>query len=163
MSKGFFIPGTRRLRFHGMQLHFSVSGFCVTQHPCVAKIWNMDVRQDASLFAAIHQRVEIQPYDVRWPSRFECERVRLIQQFQEEFLAIEHFGSTAVHGLAAKPIIDILAGVESIRAADELLPRLCQAAYDTSEEFNATLKDRRWLMRHEDGKRTHHLHLVIYG
>ena len=50
-----------------------------------------------------------------------------------------------------------------MEAADELLGLLCQAGYDTSKEFNATLKDRRWLMRHEGGKRTHHLHLVIYG
>jgi GrpB-like predicted nucleotidyltransferase (UPF0157 family) len=123
----------------------------------------MDVRPTASLLAAIHQGVEIQPYDAQWPSRFECERIRLHQQLPGQFLGIEHFGSTAVPGLAAKPIIDILAGVESMRVADELLPRLCQTGYDTSEEFNATLKDKRWLMRYEDGKRTHHLHLVIYG
>jgi GrpB-like predicted nucleotidyltransferase (UPF0157 family) len=123
----------------------------------------MDVPPTASLLAAIHQRVEIQPYDVRWPSRFESERDWLIRRFPNEFLAVEHFGSTAVPGLAAKPIIDVLAGVESMRVADELLPRLCEGGYDTSSEFNATLKDKRWLMRHADGKRTHHLHLVTYG
>jgi GrpB-like predicted nucleotidyltransferase (UPF0157 family) len=68
-----------------------------------------------------------------------------------------------VPGLAAKPVIDMMAGVESMRVADELLGPLCRAGYDTSKEFNATLKDRRWLMRHENGKRTHHLHLVIHG
>ena len=57
-------------------------------------------------------------------------------------------------GLAAKPVIDILAGVESMRTADELLGLLCEAGYDTSKEFNATLKDRRWLMLHENGKRS---------
>jgi GrpB-like predicted nucleotidyltransferase (UPF0157 family) len=65
--------------------------------------------------------------------------------------------------LAAKPVIDVLAGVESMRVADELLAPLCQAGYDTSKEFNATLTNRRWLMLHANGKRTHHLHLVLYG
>jgi GrpB-like predicted nucleotidyltransferase (UPF0157 family) len=100
----------------------------------------MNVRQNASLHAAIHQRVEIQPYDVQWPSRFDCERIRLIQEFPEEFLGIEHFGSTAVYGLAAKPIIDILAGVESMRLADGLLSRLCHAGYDTSRSLTPPLK-----------------------
>ncbi len=108
-------------------------------------------------------RVEIQPYDPQWPARFAVERARLLQLLPESFLGIEHFGSTAVPGLAAKPVIDILAGVESMRVADELLDPLCEAGYDTSKEFNATLKDRRWLMLHKDGQRTHHLHLVIFG
>ena len=112
---------------------------------------------------AMNQRVEIQPYDPAWPERFAIERARLLQLFPETFLGIEHVGSTAVAGLAAKPVIDIMAGVASLRVADELLEPLCKTGYDTSKEFNATLKDRRWLMLHKDGKRTHHLHLVIYG
>ena len=64
---------------------------------------------------------------------------------------------------ANKPIIDILAGVKSMTVADEILGLLCRAGYDTSKEFNDTLKDRRWLMLHANGRRTHHLHLVLHG
>jgi GrpB-like predicted nucleotidyltransferase (UPF0157 family) len=91
------------------------------------------------------------------------ERIRLLRLFPEAFCSIEHIGSTAVPGLAAKPVIDMMAGVESMHVADDLLSPLCQAGYDTSMEFNATLKERRWLMLHENGKRTHHLHLLIHG
>ena len=47
--------------------------------------------------------------------------------------------------------------------ADALLEPLCALGYETSAEFNATLPGRRWLMRHASGRRTHHLHLVVFG
>ncbi len=123
----------------------------------------MESDSHSLLLAAIHQRVEIEPYDSAWMIKFADERGRLMGLFPGVFKGIEHFGSTAVAGLGAKPLIDILAGVESMEIADGLLGPLCEAGYDTSKEFNATLTDRRWLMLHAKGKRTHHLHLVIYG
>jgi GrpB-like predicted nucleotidyltransferase (UPF0157 family) len=128
-----------------------------------AKMAYMDAKPNPMLLAPINQRVEIQAYDPGWPVRFASERTRLLQLLPDTFRGIEHFGSTAVPGLAAKPIIDILAGVDSMLVADEILLPLCQAGYDTSKEFNATLKDQRWLMLHENGKRTQHLHLVLHG
>jgi GrpB-like predicted nucleotidyltransferase (UPF0157 family) len=135
----------------------------MTDRGPVARMESMNLNPSPLLLQAINQRVEIQPYDPDWPSRFALERNRLLQLFPKTFIAIEHFGSTAVPGLAAKPVIDIMAGVASMRVADEILNPLCQAGYDTSKEFNATLKDRRWLMLHVNGKRTHHLHLIIHG
>jgi GrpB-like predicted nucleotidyltransferase (UPF0157 family) len=113
-----------------------------------------------SLQQAIHERVEIVAYDPAWPARFEVERSRLMQLFNE-LIEVEHIGSTAVPGLPAKPVIDLMAAVPSLQVADRLIPRLCQHGYVTSAEFNATLRDRRWLMRHSGGRRTHHLHLVL--
>lgn len=72
-------------------------------------------------------------------------------------------GSTAVPGLLAKPIIDILAGGDSISLADKLIEPLCQEKCVTSMEYNTSLVGRRWLMRWEEGRRTHHLHLMVYG
>jgi GrpB-like predicted nucleotidyltransferase (UPF0157 family) len=112
------------------------------------------------LWQAIDQPVEIVPYDPAWPGQYERERTRLLSLFPGTFFGIEHVGSTAVPGLAAKPLIDILAAVASLGVADALVPLLCQQGYTTSAEFNATLKGRRWLMRHAGGRRTHHLHLV---
>lgn len=115
-----------------------------------------------SLQRAIHEKVALGAYDPRWPLMFEEERNRLSALFPDDFMAIEHIGSTAVPGLRAKPIIDVLAGVESIARGDLLMDPLCRSMYVTSAEFNATLKNRRWLMRWADGRRTHHLHLVEY-
>lgn len=120
----------------------------------------MDEQQ--SLHNAIYEDVALAPYDACWPPQFCAERDRLFDLFPGEFVAIEHFGSTAVPGLSAKPIIDILAGVESMSHADTLIEPLCRAKYTTSAEFNATLQERRWLMRWANGHRTHHLHIVVH-
>lgn len=56
--------------------------------------------------------VRVVPYDSAWPDLFALEADRLHQQFAHDGLhvLIEHMGSTAVPGLAAKPILDILVG-----------------------------------------------------
>jgi GrpB-like predicted nucleotidyltransferase (UPF0157 family) len=50
-------------------------------------------------------------YDPDWPAAFEAEKARLQAALGELALGIEHYGSTAVEGLRAKPILDILVGV----------------------------------------------------
>ena len=91
------------------------------------------------------------------------EKTRLLEAFPAHFKGLEHIGSTAVPGLGAKPIIDILGGVTSLAEADTMLEPLCALGWDTSPAFNATLSDRRFLLRWPGGVRTHHLHLVVYG
>lgn len=110
---------------------------------------------------AIYEEVRLAPYDPSWPVLFSREQERLLLVFPQ-FLAVEHIGSTAVQGLSAKPIIDILAGLPSIAAADTLFERILACGYTTSREFNAELTDRRWFMRSADGHRTHHLHVVVH-
>jgi len=119
--------------------------------------------EQESLQAAIHERVDLVPYDIAWPKNFEAERTRLLSLFPDVFVEIEHFGSTAIPGVLAKPIIDILCGVESLAGANALSSRLCEVGYSTSAEFNASLSDRKWFMRWADGRRTHHLHVVVHG
>ncbi len=116
-----------------------------------------------SVDRAIHEEVTLAPYEASWQSAFVAERERLLTLFPSQFLSVEHFGSTAVPGMVAKPIIDILAGVESMAVADELFDQLLLNGYTTSREFNAMLPDRRWFMRVARGRRTHHLHVVKLG
>lgn len=118
---------------------------------------------EESLRAAIHEHVALHASDASWPARFGAERDRLLALFPAVLVEVRHIGSTAVCGLIAKPIIDILAGVESMAVAASLAPTLCQAGYTTSAEFNAGLTDRQWFMRWTDGRRTHHLHVVVHG
>ena len=62
--------------------------------------------------------VEIVNYDPRWPVLFDEEAKRLRAVLDPSLiLGIEHFGSTAVPGLSAKPIIDILIAVRSLTDA----------------------------------------------
>ena len=71
---------------------------------------------------------------------------------------IHHIGSTAVPGLPAKPVIDLMALVEDIDAPIAALTG--QGGYEYPEAFNAALSHRRWLCRPSAAHRTHHLHLV---
>ncbi len=89
----------------------------------------------------------LEPAHPEWPELFEREKARLLAAFGPRFIALEHIGSTAVHGLDAKPVIDMLGGVASMAAADALLEPLCAVGWDTSPEFNVTLSDRRFLLR----------------
>jgi GrpB-like predicted nucleotidyltransferase (UPF0157 family) len=110
---------------------------------------------------AIGEDVILSPYDLDWPRAFATERERLMSLFCPQFLQLEHFGSTAIPDMPAKPIIDVLAGVSSMAVADSLVEPILESGYTTSREFNDTLRDRRWFMRSFGGRRTHHLHIVV--
>ena len=124
------------------------------------------MNDEDSLLAAIHEEVVLQVYNPAWPLQFAAERERLLAlspQLPARLIDLQHIGSTAVPGLDAKPVIDMLAGVESMAAAEALVAPLCANGYTTSAEFNASLPDRKWLMRWAEGRRTHHLHVVVHG
>lgn len=61
--------------------------------------------------------IRIAPYDPEWPRVYAAERQRLAAAVSRLFLDIQHVGSTAVPGLAAKPIIDIAAAVRDFDEA----------------------------------------------
>ncbi len=100
--------------------------------------------------------VEIVAYDPAWPAAFQTERVRLAPLL--DGVEIHHFGSTAVPGLAAKPVIDMIALVPDLDAPITGLVR--SACYQFPPAFNATLRHRRFLCYPSASHRTHHLHLV---
>ena len=100
--------------------------------------------------------VEIAEHDPAWAARFTTERERLAPLLPGG--EIHHVGSTAVPGLAAKPVIDLMALVDDVDAPIEAL--VGRGGYAFPEAFNATLVRRRWLCRPSAAHRTHHLHLV---
>jgi GrpB-like predicted nucleotidyltransferase (UPF0157 family) len=63
-------------------------------------------------------------YDPSWPVRFQDERAKITAALGTEAIGIEHIGSTAVPGLAAKPIIDVLVTVADIEDEPRYLPAL---------------------------------------
>jgi GrpB-like predicted nucleotidyltransferase (UPF0157 family) len=76
------------------------------------------------------RRIVIVDYDASWPARFEAERARVQRALGARAIRIEHIGSTAVPGLAAKPIIDLLVTVEDPDDDAELAPALTAAGYE---------------------------------
>jgi GrpB-like predicted nucleotidyltransferase (UPF0157 family) len=73
--------------------------------------------------------VRVVPYDRSWPERFEAERRRLRAALSGRAGRIEHFGSTAVPDLAAKPIVDILVEIDDIENDAEYRSSLEAAGY----------------------------------
>lgn len=104
--------------------------------------------------------IEVVPYDPRWPGLYELEKATLLPAFGETLCCIEHIGSTAVPGLAAKPVIDILAGVRSILEAPNFIPNLQALGYKYIPQHEAVFPQRRYLHKIVNGRHTHHLHVV---
>ncbi len=100
-------------------------------------------------------------YDSRWPQLFHNEQIVLARTLAPWIVGpIEHIGSTAIPGMIAKPVIDIMVPVHSLaesRPAIEALKSLdyLYAPYKTDLEH--------WFCKPHPSFRTHHLHLVPYA
>jgi GrpB-like predicted nucleotidyltransferase (UPF0157 family) len=105
--------------------------------------------------------IEIVRYDRRWPALFNEERQRL-QPALAPWLAgsIEHIGSTAVPGMAAKPVIDIMAGVSSLGSSRQAIEAATMLGYCY---FPYRPDVEHWFCKPSPAHRTHHLHLVTVG
>ena len=69
-------------------------------------------------------------YDPDWARRFEAEKARILNSIGNKIVAIEHYGSTAVSGLGAKPIIDILIAVRNLDNYRECIIPLRELSYE---------------------------------
>ncbi|MBN1397471.1 MAG: GrpB family protein [Bacteroidetes bacterium] len=115
---------------------------------------------------AVTEEIDVVPYNPDWPRMFSIEKEHLLSCLPENILKrIEHFGSTAVPQLCAKPIIDILVEVASLEEAKKVIvPVLTAQGYeyfwrpsfgDDTPPFYAW-----FLKRGQKGIRTHHIHVV---
>jgi GrpB-like predicted nucleotidyltransferase (UPF0157 family) len=102
--------------------------------------------------------VEIVPYDPSWPIRFQ-EETDVLRRALAAWLVgpIEHIGSTAIPGLAAKPVIDIMAGVQSLEVSRPAIAAAADAGYCYAP-YQAELEH--WFCKPSPAFRTHHLHLI---
>src|SRR5436190_14738378 len=104
--------------------------------------------------------VRIVPYDATWPDSFERER-RVLLPVLGPWLAgpIEHVGSTAIPGLVAKPVIDIMPGVHDLETARPAIAELSHLDYCYSPYRPDVMH---WFCKPSPNHRTHHLHLVPF-
>lgn len=104
--------------------------------------------------------IEVVEYDPEWPLLFEVEAARIRAACGDGVRAIEHIGSTSVPGLAAKPIIDIMPGVEDIgRARAVLVAGMEGLGYESMGEYG--IAGRLYFRRGEP--RSHHVHVFEIG
>lgn len=105
--------------------------------------------------------IQLAPPDPSWPARFEEEREALEASIGKWVGGgIHHVGSTAVPGLEAKPIIDILAGVRDLESARACFKPLAQLGYLYAPYLP---EEMHWFCKPDPAHRTHHLHLVPAG
>lgn len=107
-------------------------------------------------------KVSVVPYDVEWPSLFEIEGVRIRSALGSLVLAVQHIGSTAVTGIHAKPIIDMLLVASDVQALDSEDVVMTHLGYQAMGEFG--IRGRRYFRKDSlEGTRTHHLHAFQQG
>lgn len=102
--------------------------------------------------------VEVVLYDEIWPEMFAFKKALLVQVLSPWLAGeIEHVGSTAIPGMPAKPVIDIMAPVHSLDALRSAIAAAASAGY-----LHALYKPdvMHWFCKPSPNHRTHHLHLV---
>jgi len=97
-------------------------------------------------------KINIETYNPEWPKQFQRlkEEIHTILHMYEP--KIEHFGSTAVPGLPAKPVIDILVGIKDKSRFSNIVDLMLQHdAYIHYQVFDEEVPDRRLFVRLKDG------------
>ncbi len=101
-------------------------------------------------------------YDPRWPAAYAAEKERILAVLGDRVVAIEHYGSTSIRGLRAKPIIDILVGIPTQAEWIACKAPLEALGYDYAE--HAGVPDHFIFGRGRDrSERTHLVHVIEYG
>lgn len=114
----------------------------------------------------VQEDVAVVPYDSRWPDMFREEKAHLLFCLPATLITrIEHFGSTAVPGLAAKPIVDMLVEVASLDETRKCIPPILEAqGYDyfwRPTWGDGTPPFYAWFIKRDSQEnRTHHIHMV---
>jgi GrpB-like predicted nucleotidyltransferase (UPF0157 family) len=94
---------------------------------------------------------------------FEAESHLLRNVFLPEAVEIEHIGSTAVPGMAAKPVIDMLLGASSLGLIERRIQTLTSHGYRYVPEVEDQLPQRRYFVKPAQGEAQFHLHAVESG
>ncbi len=107
--------------------------------------------------------VRLAPYNPQWKALYEIEKLRILAAVGDSILDIQHVGSTALPGGAAKPIIDIAIAVENFEQAFVCVEPIQHLGYEYKGEFG--IPRRHYFVRRKDLARrpeqlsTHHVHM----
>lgn len=114
---------------------------------------------DPPLPGLAHGAVRLAEWTPRWSELFAEEAARLHEALGELAIAVEHYGSTSVPSLLAKPILDILVGASDISDATAYISALTPLGYDYAA--HAGVPDH--LVFGRGTERTHLVHIVRHG
>ena len=103
--------------------------------------------------------IEIVEYNPQWPVQYQQAKAEILTVIGNKVQAIEHVGSTAVHGLGAKSIIDIMVAVRRLSDAQECIEPLRSIGYHYVPEYEAFIPERCYF-HGGPPERHRHLHMV---
>ena len=109
----------------------------------------------------LRPRIEIVPYDSRWPAMFEAEAGRLREALGSVARRIDHHGSTSVPGLAAKRVIDIQVSVAALQPIARYAGPLHALSYTHVPHPDDAFAP--FFHRPAGWPHTHHVHVVQHG
>ena len=103
-------------------------------------------------------QVHIVPHDPGWPQLFAAESGRIEAALAPNVVAIHHIGSTAIPGIYAKPVIDMLVEVGNVADVDTRSLAMESLGYEVMGEFG--IPGRRYFRKDDPGGvRTHQIHI----
>jgi len=104
------------------------------------------------------QQLILEFHQAKWREDYARQADALQQAFGANFVGVHHIGSTAIPGIYAKPIIDILVEVDDIDLVDDCEQGLRQLGYDPKGEYG--ISGRRYFQKSDENfRRTHHMHV----
>jgi GrpB-like predicted nucleotidyltransferase (UPF0157 family) len=112
------------------------------------------------VYSKLNRPIIVVAYDPQWPLLFEKEREAITAALGSRVLMVEHIGSTAVPGLAAKPVIDIAVGIQSLANAPALIPCIEQLEYIYEPTLEQLVPGRHFFWKGTPTVHTYHLHLA---
>lgn len=107
-------------------------------------------------------KVVINKYDPNWEVEFQLEHEKIFTLLSKKKVFIEHIGSTSVEGLGAKPIIDIMIGLNDFNIADSCIKDIESLDYEYISKHESIMPNRRFFIKNKEEKLKYHIHMVGY-
>lgn len=108
------------------------------------------------------KNVVVVPHDPRWRDSFEAEAKDIAAALGDTVVAVHHIGSTAIPGIHAKPVVDLLVEVRDLAGLDAGSPAMESLGYEAMGEYG--IPGRRYFRKaNQKGTRTHHVHAFRAG
>ena len=107
------------------------------------------------------RRIEVVPYNPAWSTMFSAEAAKIAAVLGDQVVATLHIGSTAIPGIKAKPIIDLLVVVQDIERIDDYHEAMEGLGYEPMGEHG--IPGRRFYRKPGKDTRTHHVHVYAQG
>jgi len=106
------------------------------------------------------RRVGVVSYNPNWKEMYKEESEKIKNILNDIIIDIHHIGSTAIPGIKAKPVIDILVEVKDIEGVDQYNHKMRELGYEVMGEYGIP---KRRFFRKGENKRTHHIHIFQVG